>query len=99
MRPVRICLNPPSREMHTELELSLPLRRPWTSLELQQFSELITAYSGNPVRFVLPADSPREWLDPWCDALAEAASQRIEIQFHHAVHRRQRVPTAPRRLG
>src|SRR5205809_943226 len=81
MNPIRVHLKPASRWHHTDLAFTLPLRHHWTSLELQQFSELLTAWSGKPVRFVLPAGGPREWLDPWCDALAEAASMRIEVQF------------------
>lgn len=81
MSPVKIRLTPSSQENHTELVISLPLRRHWTPLELQCFCDTLTAHSGRHVRFVLPAGGPSEWLDGWCDALADAASLRIEVQF------------------
>jgi hypothetical protein len=81
MKPVKVRLSPSSHESHTELVISLPLRRHWTPLELQCFCDTLTAHSGRHVRFVLPAADRSPWLDGWCDALAEAASLRIEVQF------------------
>jgi hypothetical protein len=81
MNPVKIRVSPAAYGNHTELTIHLPLPRSWTPWELQYFCDVLTAHSGRHVRFVLPADSPSEWLDVWCAALADAASMRIEVQF------------------
>jgi hypothetical protein len=87
--PVRVRVRPSPQSSHTELSISLPLQREWTWLDLQHFCDLLTAYSGRSVRFVLPADGPCEWLDTWCEVLARAPAMRIEVQFVME-HRRRR---------
>jgi hypothetical protein len=81
MSRVRIALRPTQDTNHTEVTVTLPLRRPLAAWELMDLCELLKARSQLPVRVALPAEGPSEWLDEWCSVLADAVVARIEVQF------------------
>jgi hypothetical protein len=81
MSHVRVRLNPTRDETETDVVITMSLPRPLQAWELMDLCETLRARSQSAVRVVLPAVAPSDWLDRWCEVLAEAVIGRIEVQF------------------
>lgn len=81
MRLVRVRLKPTWDESHTDVVITMSLPRQLAAWEVMDLCETLKARSTNTVRVVLPAVAPSDWLDGWCEVLADAVVGRIEVQF------------------
>lgn len=81
MSLARVRLKPCWDESHTEVLIAMRLPRHLQSWELMDLCETLRARSSQTVRVVLPAEAPSDWLNGWCEVLAEAVVGRIEVQF------------------
>jgi len=81
MFQVQIRLRPARAYRHTEVAIRMTLPRPLCRWELMELCETLRVRSASPVRVIVPAEAPADWLDAWCDVLAEAVAARIEVHF------------------
>jgi hypothetical protein len=88
MSRVRIALRQAWDANHTEVTVTMPLPRALAAWELMDLCEMLRARSHLPVRVVLPAEESSDWLDEWCQVLADAVTGRVEVQFTSSRRRR-----------
>jgi hypothetical protein len=67
--------------LHSQLRLSLDLKRPLSEAELMDLAQAVRAWTGRRAHVVLFAAGGREWWDEWTEALDAALPYLGELRL------------------
>ena len=82
MRPIRLRLSENRYEGTTRVCVTFDISQTLSPWQLLDFSQMLHAWADRPTCVALSADASSEWLNEWCEVVAETlGSNIIAVEF------------------